>query len=176
MAEGLHAGENSRALGTGVEEFAGDATPFEGKFVAAGLVGNSQVGAGFAPLLAMGLDAAAADAVLRQKVREFMAERALHLGRGNFDELGIENHHAVGPHCHTGRGAKRGIPKNAGFQTATSGCLEELVGEILEQRIVAKARIAAGFGEIIWRGANAAHDGTTKIHEKLLVFHAARAG
>jgi hypothetical protein len=80
VAEGLHAGENGRALGTGVEEFAGDAAALEGKLVAARLMRNSQIGTGFAPFLAMGLDAAAADAVVGKKVGEFMAECALNLG------------------------------------------------------------------------------------------------
>ena len=105
-----------------------------------------------------------------------MAESALNLGGRNFHKLGIQHHHAIGPHRHAGGGAERGIPKDADLQmTATSG-LEKLVGEILEQRIVAQARFAAGFREVVGRGAHAAHDGTTKIHEKLLVFHAARAG
>jgi hypothetical protein len=124
----------------------------------------------------MGLDAAATDSVLREEVGEFVPERALDLSGGNFDELGIENHHAVRPHRHAGGGAEGGIPENAHLQVTATGGFEELVGEILEERIMAQARFAAGLGKVIWRGPDAAHDGTTKIHEKLLVFHAARAG
>jgi hypothetical protein len=137
---------------------------------------NAEIGAGFAPFLAMGLDAAAANAVLREKVGEFVPESALHLGGRNFDELWIQNHHSVGPHRHAGSGAERGIPKNAHLQMTATGGFEELVGEILKERIVAQARFAARLGKVIGRGPDAAHDGATKIHEKLLVFHAARAG
>ena len=113
----------------------------------------------------MGLDAAAADAVVGKQMGEFMAERALNLGGRNLDELGIQHHHPIRPHGHAGRGAEGGVPKNTDFQMTAARGLEELVGEILEERIVAQARIAAGFGEIIRLGANAAHDGTTEIHE-----------
>ena len=109
----------------------------------------------------MGLDPTTAGTVMGEKVGKFMAERALNLGGRNLDELGIQHHHPIRPHGHAGRGAEGGVPKNTDFQmTATCG-LEELIGEILEERIVAQARIASGFGEIIRRGANAAHDGTT---------------
>jgi hypothetical protein len=59
---------------------------------------------------------------------------------------------------------------------ATSSGLEKLVGKILEEWIVPQARFAAGLCEVIWFSPDAAHNGPTKIHEKLLVFHAARAG
>jgi hypothetical protein len=80
VAEGLHAGENGRALWTGVEKFPGDSAALEGKVVAARFMRDSQIGTGFAPFLAMGLDAAAADAVVCEQMGEFMAERALNLG------------------------------------------------------------------------------------------------
>ena len=176
VAEGLHAGHYRGAFRAGVEKFACDAAAFEREFVAAGLVWDAKIRAGFAPFLAVGLDSAAADSVLREEVGEFMTERALDLGGGNFDELGIKNHHSVGPHRHACGGAKRGIPENANLQVTATGSFEELVGEILEERIVTQARFAARLSKVIGRGPDAAHDRTTKIHEKLLVFHAARAG
>jgi hypothetical protein len=176
VAEGLHSGHNRGAFRAGVEKFTRDAAALEGEFVAAGFVRDAQIGTGFAPFLAMGFYAAAADSVLCKEVGKFMPERALHLGGGNFDELGIENHHAVCPHRHAGSGAEGGIPKNAHLQTTATGGFEKLVCEIFEERILAQARFTGRLGEVIGLGPDATHDRTAKIDEKLLVFHAEMAG
>jgi hypothetical protein len=89
LAERLHARHNRRTLGAGVKKFARDAAAFEGELMAARFVGNPQVSTGLAPLLPMGLDATAADAVMGEQMGEFVAERALNLGGGNFHEFGI---------------------------------------------------------------------------------------
>ena len=80
VTQGLHSSQNRGASRAGVEKFAGDAAALEGKLVAARLMRNSQIGTGLAPFLAMGLDAAAADAVVCEQMGEFMAKRALNLG------------------------------------------------------------------------------------------------
>jgi hypothetical protein len=59
--------------------------------------------------------------------------------------------------------------------TAPDG-LEQLIGEVLQERIMTQTGITLWGHKIIRRRAHAPHDGTAKIHDELFVFHAAKAG
>jgi hypothetical protein len=53
---------------------------------------------------------------------------------------------------------------------------EQLIGKVLQERVVTQSSIALWDHKIIRRRAHAPHDGTAKIHDELFVFHAAKAG
>lgn len=96
------------------------------------LVGNSKIGTSLMPLLAMGLDAMAADTMLGQQVGQFMTQGSLNLGSGNLQKLGIQNDHPVTPYGKTSRGAKAGIPENTHLEMPAPDRLQELICKILE--------------------------------------------
>lgn len=176
LAQGFHARQHGGAFGTGVKKLPRDFAAFEGKFVTAGLIRNTEVGASLTPFHPVGLDAAASGAVLRQKVSQFVTKSSLNLGSGNLDELGVQQNRALAKHRHAGRGAERGIPINPGLKIAAADRLEKLIGKILQQGILAQPGIAPGLFYIVRLGANPAHDGAPEIKKQLTVFHAAKAG
>ena len=175
-AENFYTGQDRRALGARIKKLSRDAAAFEGELMATRLVGNSKIGASLMPLLTVGFDTMATNAVLGQKVSQLMAQSPLNLRRRNLKELGIQNDHSITPHSQTSRSAEAGIPKDTHLKFPTPNRLQKLVCKILQQRIMAQAGLAPWKCYVIRRGAHAPHDRASKIHDELFVFHAANAG
>ena len=67
-AENFYTGQDRRTIGARIKKLSRDAAAFEWEFMATRLVGNSKIGASLMPLLTVGFDAMATNAVLGQKV------------------------------------------------------------------------------------------------------------
>jgi hypothetical protein len=175
-AENFYTGQDRRALGARIKKLSRDAAAFEGELMATRLVGNSKIGASLMPLLTVGFDAVATDTVLGQKMGQLMAKRPLNLRRRNLKKLGIQNDHSITPHGQACCRAKARIPKNTHLEMPTPDRLQELICKILQQGIMAQAGLSPWRRYIIRRSAHTPHDGASKIHDELFVFHAANAG
>jgi hypothetical protein len=135
--ENFYTGQDRRALGARIKKLSRDAAAFKGELMATRLVGNSKIGASLMPLLTVGFDTMATNAVLGQKVSQLMAQSPLNLRRRNLKEFGIQNNHSITPDGQTSRSAEAGIPKDAHLKLPTANRLQKLVCKILEQWIMA---------------------------------------
>lgn len=175
-AENFDTGQNCCAFRAGIKKFPCHAAPLEREFMATRLVGNTEIGASLMPFLAVSFDTLATNTVLGQEVSQLMTQCSLNFGSGNLEELGIQNNHSITPYGQAGCRAKAGIPENTHLEMPTPDRLQELICKILQQGIMAQAGLSPWSRYIIWRSANTPHDGASKIHDELLVFHAANAG
>ena len=77
------AGQSGAAFPAGIKIPALQTNSLQRKVVAAGLVRNTKLFAGVTPFDPMGRNLPATGAMLREKVSELMAQRALHFGGGD---------------------------------------------------------------------------------------------
>ncbi len=112
-SEGTDAFEFGFAVGAEVDVFDGDLASWQGEVVAAGFIGETEVGTGALPLRAMGGDAAFTDAVLGNEVGQFVEERTFDLVGSEGLELGIEENDGELWVGKAGGAPHPGVPENA---------------------------------------------------------------
>lgn len=126
-AEGADAADVLLAGGATVKVPGADLAAREGKVVAALFIGEAEVDAGLLPFGAVGRDAAAACAVVRQEVGEFVAEGFVDFGVAEREELRVQCDELLPVVGETGGGAHAGVPAHAdtgGKRLAAEGAQE----------------------------------------------------
>jgi hypothetical protein len=147
--------------------------------MAAGFIRDTQIAAGQPPFDAVRKDLTASGTVLREKMREFMAQGALNLGWRDLNEFRVQRDRLGSPAGEPSRRSKSRVPLDSHLKSAATCRPEKLAAESFQEDVALEARLAGLRVAIrsVGKKAQMAKNGFSEIeHDELGLFHQAAMG